>query len=129
MAATELLTSDTIRQGGSQQTIKATKDEAPKVRDAKKKLDDMGFTYFESDILTIYREIGHTASVEAIVAEITSRTYQLLHQFDTPGVQTMDSTQDGITRDFLAFLHVPRSAHTLLVSSCRLDKTVMCEWR
>lgn len=117
MAATELLTSDTIRQGGSQQTIKATKDEAPKVRDAKKKLDDMGFAFIESDIVTIYRDIGHTASVEAIVAEITSRTYHLPHQFGAPGVSTRDSTQDGITRDFLAFAHVPRSAHTPLVSS------------
>lgn len=74
MAATELLTSDSIRQGSTQQAAKPTKAESAKVREVKQALDAMGVSLLESDILPVYRDIGHSANVESIVAEVMART-------------------------------------------------------
>lgn len=90
-----MLTSDNIRQGASQQSVKATRDELPKVRDAKKKLDDMGLAFFESDIVLVLRELGLSASIDAIVNEVMNRAYLSIFEFFAFGAWTLNFTEDG----------------------------------
>lgn len=73
-----MLTSDVIRQGASQQTSKATREELPLVREVAKKLKEMGKSALNDDIVTTIREHGHNSPVDTIVSALLDGTYPVL---------------------------------------------------